>query len=1163
MPSTRPKTWIVRSAAPLLVALLAACSSSSGGGGARTFTLHYHRAAADYAGWTLEPTAGAVEASVASTSTDGFGAVFAVTLEEGANAIVFGLRKGTEVDGAGSLTVDVSGATREAFVFSGYAEAFQGPLPAIPGPSQIALYYVRADGVYTGWGLHLWGDQVTGTVWSAPLQPAGTHPALGAGFLIPTTTGSPAGNCPPGSVCVIAHKGDEKDPGPDMSFDPGALGNIVFLTSGSTTVTSVPSRPGAPAIAGAAAHLLRRDAVAWNVTDPEAVSFELRWSPTADVVATDTGVVGGSVIPLAPNPAGLDASLRALAPFLRTWRAFTIAAGDLPSLEQGLKGQLVAVARKAGGAFHSATQVQTAFALDDLYPYAGPLGVDLVAGAPTFRVWAPTAQAVRIHVHDAAKAEVAVVDMTPGALGLWSHDGPAGWNGLFYRYELDVYHPVTSRIENVITTDPWATNLSTDGRYAQVVDLADPALRPAGWDALVKPPLDAPEDVVVYEGHVRDFSARDATVAADRRGKLLAFVTESGATRSAGLDHLAALAAAGVTHLHLLPSFDFATVEEDPANRVDLDDPFADLCAKNPAVPVALCGQFAGNTVAEAMATFPGDSDQQQAIAAWMRALDSYNWGYDPLHFGAPEGSYASTAEGTARILEFRRMIQGLAGVGLRVVMDVVYNHTNAAGLSDRSVLDKIVPGYYHRLHPTTGNVETSTCCANTASEHRMMEKLMIDTAVRWARDYKVDGFRFDLMGHHMKSNVIAVRDALAALTPGADGVDGSRIYLYGEGWDFGEVALQARGVNATQRNMAGTGVGTFNDRIRDAVRGGGPFDSANDMRKTQGFATGQWVDPNELATTTATDRADFLQAIDRIKIGMSGNLAEFRLLLAGGATGPGAAVGYNGAPTGYTQDPQEAVSYVSAHDNQTLFDIVQAKLPAGRPMADRVRAHVLAMATVALGQGVPFFHMGDDLLRSKSMERDSYDSGDWFNRVDWTGQESAWRSGLPSREKDLANWPLVGDLFADASIDPTPADIALASARFQELLRIRKGSPLFRLRTKAEVTTRVDFLNGGPSQTPGVVVMTVTDGACAGADLDPSLDALVVILNADVVAHYMTVPGAGGFSLHPELAASADPLARTSSVAGDVFTVPARTVAVFSQAQAGAQGTGLPCNTR
>ncbi|PYQ18727.1 MAG: DUF3372 domain-containing protein, partial [Acidobacteria bacterium] len=157
-----------------------------------------------------------------------------------------------------------------------------------------------------------------------------------------------------------------------------------------------------------------------------------------------------------------------------------------------------------------------------------------------------------------------------------------------------------------------------------------------------------------------------------------------------------------------------------------------------------------------------------------------------------------------------------------------------------QSVLDRVVPGYYHRLD-ADGNVETSSCCQNTASEHNMMEKLLIDSVLTWARAYKVDGFRFDIMGHHMNRNMVKLRQALDALTPAADGVEGTKVYVYGEGWNFGEVANNARGVNATQANMAGTGIGTFNDRIRDGARGGGPFGG----RQEQGYLTGLFYDPN------------------------------------------------------------------------------------------------------------------------------------------------------------------------------------------------------------------------------------------------------------------------------------------------------------------------------
>src|SRR5512140_1393282 len=197
----------------------------------------------------------------------------------------------------------------------------------------------------------------------------------------------------------------------------------------------------------------------------------------------------------------------------------------------------------------------------------------------------------------------------------------------------------------------------------------------------------------------------------------------------------------------------------------------------------------------------------------------------------------------------------------------------------------------------------------------------------------------------------------------------------------MGELGGYKQGVAATQINMSGTGIGTFNDRIRDATRGGSAFDSLWDLRLHQGFATGLVYAPNERSSTVPPSAAQN-SYVDWIKVGMAGNMRDFRLVDVTGQTLSGMNVGYNGVRAGYTQDPQEAINYVSAHDNQVLFDIVQAKLATGTPMADRVRAVNVALDVAVLGQGIPFIHMGDDLLRSKSMERDSYDSGDWFNRV-------------------------------------------------------------------------------------------------------------------------------------------------------------------------------------
>jgi pullulanase-type alpha-1,6-glucosidase len=543
------------------------------------------------------------------------------------------------------------------------------------------------------------------------------------------------------------------------------------------------------------------------------------------------------------------------------------------------------------------------------------------------------------------------------------------------------------------------------------------------------------------------------------------------------------------------------------------------------------------------LASYPPDSEEQQALISAVADDDGFNWGYDPWHYTVPEGSYATDPDGPQRILEFREMVQSLNQGGLRVVMDVVYNHTNSAGQNDKSVLDKLVPGYYHRLN-ADGAVETSSCCPNTAAEHDMMEKLMIDSIVTWARDYKVDGFRFDLMGHHPKSTMLNIRVALDALTMAGDGVDGSRIYLYGEAWNFGEVADGARFEQAIQANMGGTGIGSFNDRIRDGVRGGGPFSGIQE----QGFTTGLFYDPNAVPQGTPADQEDRLKMqADWIRVSLAGGLANFPLIDRFGNPVLGWQVDYNGQQAGYTLDPQEIINYCAAHDNETFFDAVQLKVPLGTANPDRARVQNVANSLIALGQGVPFFHAGQDMLRSKSMDRDSFNSGDWFNWLDFTHTLNNWGGGLPVASKNQDNWPIMQPLLANPALVVGPAEIGAAVNHFQEMMMIRKSSGLFRLPTEAEVVSRVGFLNTGPAQVPGMIVMTLSD---PDGSVDRVRETIAVLFNATDDAQVYPVPSLGGFefALHEVQQASADPVVALSGWDGvaDTFTVPARTTAVF-----------------
>ncbi|MBJ6764687.1 pullulanase-type alpha-1,6-glucosidase [Myxococcaceae bacterium JPH2] len=862
----------------------------------------------------------------------------------------------------------------------------------------------------------------------------------------------------------------------------------------------------------ARAHWISRDTLVWEPEQlKDGATVRLHFDPAGAMHIAGTGIVGGDALTLTRSTSGLSAEQQARFPQLAGRPVFKLAAADVARVPELLKDQVALSATDPDGRPADATGLQLAGVLDDVDVYTGPLGVSFERGRPTLRVWAPTARAVSVRVFEDARPDSSYVSvpMTEGAKGVWSVTGEPSWYGRFYLYEVRVYVPREGAEFINLVTDPYSVALSTNSTRSQIVNLATSEFQPRGWNQLAKPALAAPEDIVLYELHARDFSIHDLTVPAEERGTFKAFTRDSD-----GMRHLSRLARAGVTHVHLLPVFDFATVNEDAAAR---REPEGDLVS------------------------MPPDSAEQQARVAAVVDEDGFNWGYDPLHYTVPEGSYSTNPNGPARTLEFRQMVQSLNQHGLRVVMDVVYNHTHSAGQDARSVLDRIVPGYYHRLNDD-GNVETSTCCQNTASENAMFEKLMVDSVVTWAREYKVDGFRFDLMGHHMKSTMLRLRAALDALTPEKDGVDGKSIYVYGEGWDFGEVQNNQRGVNATQRNMAGTGIGTFSDRLRDAARGGSPFSGIQD----QGFITGLSLWSNGTAQgTPAEQRARLLHGTDLIRLGLAGNLKDFSIVDSTGKDVTGAQVDYNGNPAGYAQDPQEVITYVSAHDNETLFDAVQLKAPREATLADRVRMHNLGISLVALSQGIPFFHAGDELLRSKSLDRNSYNSGDWFNQLDWTYQRNNWGVGLPRGQENQEHWPLFRTLLADPALKPSPADIQRALEHFEEMVRIRKSSPLFRLRTGEAVQRQVRFENTGPGQVPGLIVMSIS-----GEGTDTPDARAVVFFNSGVTQQTFQSERYRDLALvlHPVQKDSTDPFVRaaTFDAPSGTFTIPARTTAVF-----------------
>ncbi|WP_421182736.1 pullulanase-type alpha-1,6-glucosidase [Aeromonas enteropelogenes] len=903
-------------------------------------------------------------------------------------------------------------------------------------------------------------------------------------------------------------------------------------------------------VAGASAHLIDGNTLIWQ-GGKDKPHVRLYYTESGTIEANADGVFDFPYISLTPT--SLTAEQQARYPHLKDAAAFALPAGkDLKPL---LKGELVAIGTDAEGILQGATLVQSAGALDALYSDAASkldYGAIVEGGNVTFRLWAPTARMVKLALFDEQHKSLGERAMTlDEASGSWSVQGGSELVGKFYRYDIQVYHPVSRKLESYQVTDPYSLSLAMNSEFSQVVDLDDPALKPAGWDELKAPHSQQnPADIIIYEAHVRDLTGNDDSTPAEHRGKFLGLAESD----TVPVRHLQSLAQSGVSHLHLLPVFDIATINEDPAKVANIGDDFSKLCQVNPEVQNSAFGAYCGGgqTIASVLETLDPRGEQAQSLYGYLRGVDSFNWGYDPYHYTAPEGSYATNAEGSQRILEFREMVKAIKqNIGMNVVMDVVYNHTNEAGLGPKSVLDKIVPWYYQRLNPETGSVENSTCCSNTAPEHAMFAKLVDDSLVTWARDYKIDAFRFDLMGHHPKGQIVQALAAVKKVNP--------EIYFYGEGWNFGEVQDDKRFVQATQRHLAGTGIGSFSDRLRDAVRGGSPFDGGDTIRKTQGFGNGAFVDPNEL---DGVELATALHQADLVRLGMAGNLKEFVLTDKDGIPMKGAEIDYNGQPAGYAQDPTEIQNYVSKHDNQTLFDNLIYKAPAG---ADLVRMQGVSLATAMLGQGIPFTHAGVELLRSKSMERDSYDSGDWYNRVDYTLADNNFDKGLPRKDKDGDNYPLIDQVLGQHA-KPSGADMATMVGFYQELARLRQSSRLLRLGSGAEVIKRVDFRNTGPDQVPGLIVMTVDDGMAAGADLDPAIDGLVVMINATNQSRSIGDFRDGadqpidlaGLVLSPAHDSS-DSIARGAAVSGGQLTLDAWSAAVFVKPQSGAQGTGLP----
>lgn len=499
--------------------------------------------------------------------------------------------------------------------------------------------------------------------------------------------------------------------------------------------------------------------------------------------------------------------------------------------------------------------------------------------ATTFTVWAPTADEVRLMLFNSGNEGSAYrsVVMEAGEEGIWTAKVNGDLNGKFYTFNVKIKERWKGDTPGIM-----AKAVGMNGKRAAVVDLK--STDPEGWDADVRPALKSLSEVIIYEMHYRDFSV-SATSGIKNKGKYLA-LTEAGTKtpegEPTGIDHLKAL---GITHVHLLPSFDFASVDES-------------------------------------------------------RLKDKkYNWGYDPVNYNVPDGSYSTNpAKPDTRIKEFKEMVQALHKAGIRVVLDVVYNHTSS---TDNSSFEKTVPGYFYRQKPDGSFANGSGCGNETASERPMVRKYMIESVLYWAKEYHVDGFRFDLMGNHDIETMNEIRKALDEVDP--------TILIYGEGWAAQAPALK-NGFLAMKANMAKMpGISAFSDEMRDGLRG--PW---NDNAKGA-FLAG--VPGNEMS----------------VKFGLVGAIKHPQVRCD--------SVNYSKVP--WALQPTQMISYVSCHDDMCLADRLRASVYGATPQ-DIVNLDKLAQTAVFTSQGIPFIYAGEEIMRDKKGVHNSFESPDSINAINW-----------------------------------------------------------------------------------------------------------------------------------------------------------------------------------
>ena len=551
---------------------------------------------------------------------------------------------------------------------------------------------------------------------------------------------------------------------------------------------------------------------------------------------------------------------------------------------QHLTGCLAAAMLLAGNLMPAKAQSSFDAQFNDYPTYNGTdLELSVSPAATSFRLWSPKAQAVRLNIYadgHTGKPEQTIEMTADKANGTWTASLPGQLYGKFYTFQ--VKHDGRWLDE---TPGVWAKAVGVNGERAAIIDFA--GTDPTGWNADRGPKVENFSDVIIYEMHHRDMSMHPSSGIANK-GKFLA-LTESGTTSpeglATGIDHLKEL---GVTHVHILPSYDYNSVDE-----LNLQD-------------------------------------------------NTYNWGYDPLNYNAPEGSYSTNpSDPSTRVREMKQMVKALHDAGIGVIMDVVYNHTAE---NDGSNFELTAPGYYHR-HWDDGRYSDASGCGNeTASDRQQMRDYIVNSVKYWADEYHIDGFRFDLMAIHDIDTMNEVAAELKTVRPD--------IFVYGEGWTAGDspLAVERRALKENVSKM--TDIAVFSDDLRDAVKG--HYTDASD----RGFATGK---PGLEET---------------VKIGIVAATAHPQVDFSKG----------NNSKFAYAESPEMIVNYVSCHDDLTLTDKLKRSM-AGEPEANQLAAAKLAQTIVMTSQGTPFIFAGEEVWRDKKGVHNSYKSPDSINAIDWSNK--------------------------------------------------------------------------------------------------------------------------------------------------------------------------------